>query len=436
MSNGPLSDIRVVEYSIGPSGAMCAKTFADMGADVIKVEPPDGDPARRLGPFPNDVPNPEASGIFLYLNANKRGATLDLTRGDDRRRLYDLAADADVFVCDLRPTDALALGIDSATMASLSPSLIPTYVTPFGSAGQYSDWHGTDLIAWHMGGLGWESPAAFVTDTEKHTPLRGRGNQAMYFAGWVAAAGAMCALFHRETYGLGQEIDVSAMDAVASHIRGNFAGYSYDISKLPESREKVMFPWIWKVADGYASMTFFLDHWWQTMKEVMGNPDWMDDAELDTFAGRRENLELIETKVGAWARGMKRADLYETLQSRGVPCFPVQTVDEVTASKHYAERGFFAEARNTPSPAKSNSPARRCDSRPRRGACARPLRRSDGTTQTPVSIIAERELARVRHLPRRATSHWTAYASLTSAGYCPSHTPAAGWVRSAPKSSA
>ena len=346
MSARALSDIRVVEYSIGPSGAMCAKTLADMGADVIKVEPPDGDPARRLGPFPNDVPNPEASGIFLYLNANKRGITLDLTRDDDRRRLYDLVADADVFVCDLRPTDALALGIDSAKMASLSSRLIPTYVTPFGNTGPYSDWHGTDLIAWHTGGLGWESPASFVTDLEKHGPLRGRGNQAMYFAGWVAAAAAMCALFHREAYGFGQEIDVSAMDAVASHIRGNFAGYSYDISKLPQSREKAMFPWIWKVADGYASMTFFLDHWWQTMKEVMGNPDWMNDAELDTFAGRRENLELIESKVAAWALGMKRSDLFDALQTRGVPCFPVQTVDEVSASKHYAERGFFVKQKH------------------------------------------------------------------------------------------
>ena len=346
MSDGSLADIRVVEYSVGPSGAMCAKTFADMGAEVIKVEPPGGDPARRLGPFPNDAPNSEASGIFLYLNANKRGVALDLTRDHDRRRLYDLAADADVFVCDLRPADALALGIDSATMAALSPRLIPTYVTPFGNDGPYRDWHGTDIIAWHMGGLGWESPAAFVTNLEEHTPLRGRGNQAMYFAGWVAAAGAMCALFHRETYGMGQEIDVSAMDAVASHIRGNFAGYSYDISKLPESREKAMFPWIWKVADGYASMTFFLDHWWQTMKELMGYPDWMNDAELDTFAGRRENLEIIESKVGAWALGMTRAELYKTLQSRGVPCFPVQTVDEVAASKHYAERGFFVEQKH------------------------------------------------------------------------------------------
>ena len=114
-----------------------------------------------------------------------------------------------------------------------------------------------------MGGMGWESPAAFVTDLEEHTPLRGSGNMGMYLAGWVAAAGAICALFHRETYGVGQEIDVSAMDAVASHIRGNFATYSYDISRLPENRKKAFFPWIWKAADGYASQTFFLDHWWE-----------------------------------------------------------------------------------------------------------------------------------------------------------------------------
>ena len=343
MASGPLSDLRVVEYSMGPSGPMCAKVFADLGADVLKIEPPDGDPARRLGPFPGDVPDPEASGIFLYLNANKRSVTLDLSQQSDRNRLYDLAASADIFVTDVQPSRAAQLGISSETLKRVSPDLIRVYVTPFGNTGPYRDWKGTDLIAWHMGGMGWESPAAFVTAPDSEGPIRGRGNMGMYLAGWVGAAGAMCALFHRDRYGIAQEVDVSAMDAVASHIRGNFATYSYDISRLPEGREKVFFRWVWDAADGYASQTFFLDHWWQKLKEIMCNPEWADDTRFDTLEGRRDNMAEIEKGVAQWTRHMRRVDLYRTLQGNGIPCFPVQTVDEVVASEHYASRGFFVE---------------------------------------------------------------------------------------------
>ena len=343
MPSGALSGIRVIEYSIGPSGAMCAKTFADLGADVLKIEPPEGDPARRLGPFPNDRPDPEASGIFLYLNANKRGLTLDLHRSADRRRIHDMVAGADIFVTDVQPKQAETLGLDSGSIGDLSQELIRAYVTPFGNTGPYRDWKGTDLIAWHMGGMGWESPAAFVTDPEEHAPLRGRGNMGMYFAGWVAAAGAMCALFHRETYGVGQEIDVSVMDTVASHIRGNFATYSYDISRLPEDRQKMFFPWIWKAADGYASQTFFLDHWWETLKDIMGRPRWADNEAFDTLEGRRDGFEEIEEGVAEWTKHKTRGELYRKLQSSSVPCFPVQTVDEIVASEHYAARGFFVD---------------------------------------------------------------------------------------------
>ena len=341
MTTGALSDIRVVEYSIGHAGAMCGKAFGDLGADVVKVEPPEGDPLRMAGPFPNDAADSESSGLFMYLNANKSGITLDLLLESDRQRMHSLVSGADIFVTDVQPERAAELGIDSDTVGRLDPLLIRVYATPFGNTGAHKNWKGTDLIAWHMGGMGWESPAMFVTDPERHTPLRGRGNQSMYLAGWVAAAGAMCALFHREKYGLGQEIDVSAMDAVSSHIRGNFAMFSYDISQMPETRQKGMFPWIWECKDGYATATFIMDHWWKSLKALMGNPEWAEKEEYDTLAGRREGLEEIEKGVSAWVKGFNRHDLYEMLQSRGIPCFPVQSVDEIVGSAHYQEREFF-----------------------------------------------------------------------------------------------
>ena len=343
MSQGALADLAVVEYSLSPAGAMCGKAFADLGADVLKIEPPEGDPARRLGPFPNDEPNPEASGAFLFLNANKRGAALDLTRAEDRRIIRELAASADIFVTDVQPAQAERLGIDSAAMSALSPRLIRVYATPFGNSGAYRDWKGGELVTWHMGGMGWETPASFVTNPRAHPPLRGRGMQGTLFAGWAAAAGAVCAVIYRDAYGVGQEVDVSAMDVVASHIRGNFATYSYDISRLPESREKVFFPWIWECADGWASMTFLLDHWWAALKRAMGDPEWARNPDYDEIAGRRDNLDAVERGVAAWAKGLTRADMYAKLQGAGIPCFPVQTVDEVAASEHYRARGFFVE---------------------------------------------------------------------------------------------
>ena len=153
----------------------------------------------------------------------------------------------------------------------------------------------------------------------------------------------MCALFHRETYGTGQEIDVAAMDAVASHIRGNFATYSYDISRLPEDRKKAFFPWIWRAADGYVSQTFFLDHWWETVKDMMGRPEWADREEYEDLEGRREFSGDIEVHVAEWTKWQSRGELYRKLQSSSVPCFPVQTVDEIVASDHYAARGFLVE---------------------------------------------------------------------------------------------
>ena len=341
--SGALADLKVIEYSLGAAGAMCAKAMADLGADVVKVEPPEGDPTRRIGPFPGGAPNPEASGQFLYLNANKRGVTLDLRSEAGRKQLFDLVARADVFVCDLSPKRAAELRLSPTRLERVNPRLICTYVTPFGNTGPYRDYEGTDLIVWHTGGMGWETPAMAVTDMENQPPLRGRGNQAEYLAGWVAATATMAALHYRETYGVGQEVDVSAMEAVANHIRGNFATYSYDIDRLPQTRQKNFFRWIWPCKDGHVSAAFTLDHWWEQLKQLMGRPPWADEPEYAELPGRRDHVDEIEPGVIEWMSDKTRAQLYRILQEAGVPCFPVLSMAEVVDSAHYRARGFFVE---------------------------------------------------------------------------------------------
>ena len=218
-----------------------------------------------------------------------------------------------------------------------------TYVTPFGQTGPYRDYSASDLVLWHMGGLGYETPAFSVTDLTRHFPLRARGYQAEYLAAWTAAAATMVALFYRERYGVGQMVDVGAMEAVANHIRGDFATYSYDISRLPEGRMKSSFPWIWPCKDGHISFSTFYDHWWEALKEVAGRPEWMDNPDYVHVPGRRNDMDTIEKRLTPWVLARTRAELYDALQSKGVPCFPVLSTREVVDAPNFVARRFFVE---------------------------------------------------------------------------------------------
>ena len=344
MAERALSGLAVVEYSAGVAGAMCAKAMADLGADVVKVEPARGDPARLRGPFPGGRHDQDASGQFLYLNANKRGVTIDVDSPEDRARLVRLVQASDLFVTDLSPREAGRLSLDYSDLQDTSPRLIGVYVTPFGHTGPYRDFKGSDLVVWHMGGMGYETPFSGVNDLEREPPLRGGGYQADYLAGWTAATAAMTALEYRETYGVGQMVDVAGVEAVANHIRGNFALYSYDIGRLPENRLKSAFRWIWPCKDGHISLSFSLDHWWEALRGAMGRPKWTDKPEYARLAGRVEHMAEIEDGVCEWLARHTRNELYRLLKAGGVSCFPVLSMAEVLEAPQYAAREFFIEA--------------------------------------------------------------------------------------------
>jgi crotonobetainyl-CoA:carnitine CoA-transferase CaiB-like acyl-CoA transferase len=163
----------------------------------------------------------------------------------------------------------------------------------------------------------------------------------MLLGGWTAAAASMVALYYREQYGVGQEVDVSAFESVVNHIRGNFAMHSYDADTLPKNREKAMFSWIWPCKDGYVSVAFIFDHWWASLVELMGSPNWATNPAYAEFIGRRENVEVIEPLLAAWMKPQTRAELYEKMQAAKIPCFPVQNTAEVVDSPHFNDRGFW-----------------------------------------------------------------------------------------------
>src|SRR5438093_3089277 len=149
-----LDQLRVLEVGSGVAAAYAAKLLADLGAQVIKVEPPGGgDATRARGPFPGDVPHPEKSGLFLYLNANKRGITLDLTRPRGREVLERLAARADLLVHDVHPREMAGRGLDYERLSAMHPALVMTSIAPVGLTGPHAGYRGPDVVTWSAGGI-------------------------------------------------------------------------------------------------------------------------------------------------------------------------------------------------------------------------------------------------------------------------------------------
>ena len=210
----PLSGLRVVDLTHGISGPYCTKLLADHGADVIKVERPGtGDFAREMGPFPNDTPHPEKSGIFLFLNTNKRGITLDLKSPAGAEAVKELVKGADVLVESFKPGTMDRFGLGYDTLSKINPNLLMTSVSNFGQTGPYRDYLINEVTLYAAGG---RMNGSGLPD---RYPLKLGGNHALYQAGNVAALATLFAWRGRENQGLGgQYIDISILETQAGSI--------------------------------------------------------------------------------------------------------------------------------------------------------------------------------------------------------------------------
>ncbi|HYR79152.1 MAG TPA: CoA transferase, partial [Candidatus Dormibacteraeota bacterium] len=191
---GALSSLKIVEVGEMVSAPYCSKLFADMGADVIKIERPGaGDRSRTRGPFPGDKPNPETSGLFLYLNTNKRGVTLDITKPGGFEIFEKLVASADILIHNVTPPDMDRIGLSYDRMHRVNPKLIMTSILPFGLTGPYRNYRAEDLTIWCAGGVcvlnggGPEHPEL--------PPLKTAGQQAGYQGGVHGATATIAAAF-------------------------------------------------------------------------------------------------------------------------------------------------------------------------------------------------------------------------------------------------
>ncbi|MCH7786866.1 MAG: CoA transferase [Chloroflexi bacterium] len=348
MTQGLLPGVRVLEVGEGVSAPYCAKILGQMGAQVIKVEPPEGDVARRIGPFPDDVPHPEQSALFLALNTNKQGITLDLTTQEDAKRFRALAETADVVVDNLPSgrMDALGLGYDA--LRADNQGLILTSITPFGRWGPYEGYKATDLILFHMSGHahGLLGP---VEDTDADPPIRAGGYQSELVAGLAAATATLTALFQKRMTGRGRRIDVSSYEAMATQLISGLAGSAYGRPSpsrdLKESREGTVSAIVGVLTckDGYVSISPREDAQWERWLELMGSPDWASDERFATREARESNAAPLWELLNKWSRQHSKHDIARWGQERRIPCFPVNTMPDLFDDAHLASRDFFVE---------------------------------------------------------------------------------------------
>jgi crotonobetainyl-CoA:carnitine CoA-transferase CaiB-like acyl-CoA transferase len=331
------------------AGPFCAKVMADLGAEVIKIEKPSrGDTARQRGPFPGDKPHPEKSALYLYLNANKLGVTLDVTKPEGIRLFCELVKDADVLVESQPPGLLDSLGIGYKDLRALNPRLIVTSITPFGQTGPYKDYQGYDLNCYHIGVVGYETPFNQVTDPENQPPLKAAGEQADFLSGWTAATATMYAVFYRHATGEGQHIDIAEFEAVANMIRPNYPFYYYETPDGPNrqrlsSRKEWGLPWVWPCRDGHVALLALTDQHWQSLKMMLGHPEWMDSDLFQSPAERLMRADAIKILLEEWLKEHDRDEIYKRGQELHLPVFPVQSIEEVMRTEHFRDRGFFVE---------------------------------------------------------------------------------------------
>lgn len=344
MGNRALADLIVVEFAQMVSGPMCGKMFADMGAEVIKIEPPGaGDEMRAHPPFPGDIPHPEKSGSFLYLNTSKKSITLDPATPAGAEVFRRLIMRADLLIENHQPGYLDSIGLGYNALKALNPRLILTSITPFGQTGPYRNWKGTDLIEFAMSLTGYNTPT-MVDDPERENPLRAPGRQAEMMGATAAAAASMFAIFHREATGEGQWIDVPCWQAVASTSKIEMAAYTYKGIPWSRMRGNVatgLEPLPCK--DGYIYTLWAADAHYQALKTLLHNPPELESEVFDTLAGRQANDDVLRPMIREELRKYDTEYLVREGQRLGLTIGPVFTVAQAARHPHLRARDAFAE---------------------------------------------------------------------------------------------
>ena len=335
-----LETLRVLEIGGGVASAYAAKLLGDQGAEVIKVEPPEGDPARLRGPFRTDVVDKSRSGFFLALNVNKRGICLDLTEGDGRKALVDLLDWANVVVHSLPCELARSLDLDQDTIAETRPDLVVLALTPFGMSGPYSRFAATEVTIAHSGG--WPGLCPMTHSEPEFPPLKVHGHHCSLMAGVAGAMAALAVYRDLQRSGVGEYIDFSVQEYVASVLEFGIHIYTYHGFVIKRTSPRSLIPWrIFDTKDGAIFLACIEQDQWERLVEFMGKPEWAQMEVVATQQGRNENQDIVHAFIEEFISEWNTFDLYHAAQKNRICFAPVMTFAQLADDRHLRERRFF-----------------------------------------------------------------------------------------------
>lgn len=334
---GPLAGIRVVDLSAMLMAPYATQILGDMGADVIKVESPEGDAVRFVGP----ERHPGMGAIFLNVNRSKRSIVLDLKRPDGSAVMLDLIKGADVLITNLRPRSMERLGLDYDKVRAFNPGIVYVGLFGYGQGGRYAAKPAFDDLIQGAIAVPWLAQAADGREPAyAPTAFVDRG-VALWAVGQINAA-----LFHRSRSGVGQKIDVPMFEMMASFVLGDhLAGHAFEPPIGPAGYARMLNPHRkpYRTKDGSICVMIYTDRHWRSFFRALGREDeFGKDPRYATMAARTRNIaeiyrelaELLATRTSAeWLALFDRAD---------IPAMPLHSVESLMADPHLADVGFFS----------------------------------------------------------------------------------------------
>ena len=349
-----LSPYRVLDLTT-ERGLLCGQMLADMGADVIVVEPPGGSPARGIGPFYKDAPHPDRSLYWWAYNRNKRAITLDLERETGRKLLHRLVERADFLIESHNPGYLAERNLGFADLAKINPALIYVSITPFGQDGPKAGYADSDLIIMAAGG-----PLILAGDADR-APVRLCIPQAYLHASADAAVGALAAHHERVRSGLGQHVEVAAVQSVAMATQSSILAAPLGSTEIRRMSGGVKvgpfeFPLVWPASDGFIAMTFLFGSALGVFTtrlmnyiceqgmcdEATRDKDWIAYGEqLVSGAEPPSEFERVKEVVRRFTRSHTKGKLLELALEHGFLITPVTTIAEVVESPQFASRNYF-----------------------------------------------------------------------------------------------
>ncbi len=348
MSEQTLSGLKVVDLTWYIAGPYCTRLLADYGADVIKIEkPPEGDPARKIGPFLKDDPHPEKSLIFSHLNLNKKGITLDLKTDAGKSAVEELVAEADILVESFSPGVMERLGLDYNRLKTIKPDLVMTSLSNFGQTGPYRDFKVSELV---LSGIGHDQ---YSCGNPGRYPLKQGGNCMQYQAGHMAAVATLAACWVQQTKGMGQHIDISMQEALSAdtdHKTTNLVSFAYSGMSMTQGvmgrqdprqlGSDIMPSGVYPCKDGFVRVASLFPFWPRFVKlfPELGEMFSFPDEVLDL-----NNKGIVDALWYEWCANRTKNEIMEACQAVKYFGMAINTPKDAIMSPQFNERGFWVE---------------------------------------------------------------------------------------------